>query len=230
MAEVQIVPQVPPKTVRIPSRSNPTPQLHDLICIGFGTLGLGLAVALQDTDYSRNVLFLEQNETFSSSTSGVGNLRSSFAHDLATLRNPTSKFTYLNYLYETGRLDTLIQADSVLGPERELFTKYLSWAATQLGDGVRYGKLVTSVTPVGVMNTDLRVSLWAIEVLDVHSGERELLAARNVVFACGNRTRIADPKDDIWRVEGHKQVEMQEIISKVQAMHLERNKEVRLHL
>jgi lysine/ornithine N-monooxygenase len=203
MTEVQIQPQVPPKTVRIPSRAYqvPTPQLYDLITIGFGTLGLGLAVALQDTDYSRNVLFLEQDPEF---LPDVGenrgtHLSTSFAQDLATLRNPTSKFTYLNYLCEIGRLDSVVGPEGSPLPSREEFTKYMCWAARQLSDIVSYGRRVTAVMPVSV--GELGVNLWAVTILNVETRTSETLATKNVVFAVDREALIA-------KVEQNKKIEL----------------------
>lgn len=193
MAEAQIEPQSPPQTVRIPQRQSGTPKIHDLVCIGFGTLGLGLAVALQDTDYSQSsTLFLEQNASFVPDlASSATHLTTSFAQDLATLRNPTSKYTYLNYLCEKGDLGAVVGENGSPFPERDVFAGYLSWAAAQLNGLVAYGKCVTDVRAVEVGGLGSGMQLWAVTMRDIASGRKEVLAARNVVFAQGREAVFA---------------------------------------
>ena len=53
----------------------------------------------------------------------------SFLKDLATLRNPTSRFTFINYLHEKGRLQDFINLKTFF-PSRHEFNDYLAWAAS----------------------------------------------------------------------------------------------------
>jgi L-ornithine N5-oxygenase len=51
--------------------------------------------------------------------------------DLATLRNPTSPFTFLSYLHEHNRLVSFINRGSVI-PTRREYADYLKWAANKV--------------------------------------------------------------------------------------------------
>jgi L-ornithine N5-oxygenase len=68
-----------------------------------------------------------------------------FLKDLATLRNPQSAFTFVNYLSERGRLVDFIGRHDVF-PSRHEFHDYLQWAADQFAADVRYGHRVVGVT------------------------------------------------------------------------------------
>jgi hypothetical protein len=67
--------------------------------------------------------------------------------DLATLRNPSSPFTFLSYLHEHGRLVSFINRGSTV-PTRREFADYLAWAANKvrsLGVEIFYGEEMTSL-------------------------------------------------------------------------------------
>ena len=71
----------------------------------------------------------------------------SFLKDLATLRNPTSPFTFLSYLHTHGRLLPFINRASFI-PTRREFADYLTWVSErvqELGVDVFYGEEVTSL-------------------------------------------------------------------------------------
>ena len=76
----------------------------------------------------------------------------SFLKDLATLRNPSSPFTFLSYLHEHNRLLSFINRGSTI-PTRREFADYLRWAAEKvksLGIQVFYGEEVVSLeSPYG---------------------------------------------------------------------------------
>ena len=55
----------------------------------------------------------------------------SFLKDLATLRNPQSRFTFINYLHSAGRLSDFINLGSFT-PYRMEISHYLQWVARSL--------------------------------------------------------------------------------------------------
>lgn len=94
---------------------------------------------------------------------------SSCLKDLATLRDPTSAFTFLSYLHAHNRLSEFINRGTTI-PSRREFADYLGWAArgvSQKGVDVAYGEEVISVSK---------------EVLD----ERELLKVISRVLSTGD--------------------------------------------
>ena len=91
-------------------------EIQDLICIGFGPASLAIAVALHDALENGNpvlstrtpkIRFLERQRQFAWHAGMLlpgTKMQITFVKDLATLRNPRSEFTFLNYLHRKGRL------------------------------------------------------------------------------------------------------------------------------
>ena len=116
----------------------------------------------------------------------------SFLKDLATPRDPTSRFTFLNYLKEVGRLDWFINLGTFL-PSREEYEDYLRWCARHFErmGWVRYGLEVgKGGVMVGERGRDERVKGWEVVGTEVSSGREMRMRARNVVVAVGGRANI----------------------------------------
>ncbi|OXH82188.1 ornithine monooxygenase, partial [Burkholderia multivorans] len=71
----------------------------------------------------------------------------SFLKDLVTMRDPKSRYTFINYLFERGRLNEFINLKNFY-PTRVEFHDYLSWVADAFDDRVHYGETVTAIEPV----------------------------------------------------------------------------------
>src|SRR5262249_42180208 len=97
----------------------------------------------------------------------------SFLKDLVTQRNPQSRFTFLSYLTERGRLAEFINYKTFF-PTRLEFHAYLAWAADRAAPPVRYGSRVA-----GLRDVD---GAFDVTVTGGHEG---VLRARNVVIAGG---------------------------------------------
>ena len=167
----------------------PSSHPYDLICVGLGISSLALAAAIKENNSSSNVLFLEQNIQFSIeelSNSPSKYMETSFMYDLATLRNPTSEFTYLSYLQSQGDFDKFLEIsdEGIQTPLRSDFCEYLSWAARKCEDKVEYGRQVVEVTP-------LSSSRWVVTSRDTRSGKVQILAAKKVVYGNGKQAKLA---------------------------------------
>lgn len=127
-------------------------QVHDLIGIGFGPSNVALAIALEEkrgAGKPLDALFIEKQPSFAWHPHMLlddAHMQISFMKDLATLRNPTSRFTFINYLHEKGRLPDFINLKSFF-PSRHEFNDYLTWAAGQFDDACAYGEEVFEVAP-----------------------------------------------------------------------------------
>jgi L-ornithine N5-oxygenase len=82
----------------------------DLLMIGSGPANLSIAVALEEhasTSAIDSSIMLEK-ETCVSWQKGMlfpeAQSQVSFLKDLVTLRDPTSRFSFLNFLHKTGKL------------------------------------------------------------------------------------------------------------------------------
>lgn len=167
--------------------------VHDVLGIGFGPANLALAIALEEEaeEGSRDLrrLFLESKlepvwhpgMLIEDSLIQITVLK-----DLVTVRNPRSRFTFLNYLKTQGRLYEFLNLRDLF-PTRIEFNDYLTWVAEGLDQRVRYGREVVSVSPVSVGDggDPGEIELVKVTALDLATGQREEHLARNLVLATG---------------------------------------------
>ncbi len=173
---------------------HPAPVL-DLVGIGFGPSNLGLGVSVEehnrrvDPAHRVRARFLERQPRFGWHRGMLiadARMQVSFLKDLATLRDPTSSYSFLNYLSERGRLVDFLNRQSFF-PTRLEFHDYLDWAAQRVEVPVDYATDVTEVRPART-NGDGPV----LEVHAVRAGRPVVLRARNVVVATGLHPHVPD--------------------------------------
>lgn len=95
--------------------------------------------------------------------------------DLATLRNPGSKYTFLSYLHDQGRLLSFINRGSTI-PTRKEYSDYLAWAANKVqenGINVKYGH----------------------EIIDLEEGPDDTILVRYKSLRTGEETAVRARKD-----------------------------------
>lgn len=164
--------------------------MHDVVAVGFGPSGLALAVAVEEQKRPLDALFLERKPGFSWHEGMLipdARMQVSCLKDLATLRDPRSRFTFLQYLKEAGRLNEFVNIGT-LRPTRLEFNEYLRWTADQLRRRVRYRSEVTAVEPV--TRPGGRVGGLRITVRDLQSGIIEEHLTRNVVLGAGGTPNL----------------------------------------
>ena len=108
----------------------------ELLAIGAGPSNLGLAVALEELapELAESSLLIDRNPTIEWQQGMLmpwATSQVSFLKDLVTQRDPRSRFSFLNYLYDTGRLDEFVNM-STFTPYRVEFAEYLRWVAGSL--------------------------------------------------------------------------------------------------
>jgi lysine/ornithine N-monooxygenase len=127
--------------------------VHDLIGIGFGPSNLALAIALEERGQVQgplDVLFLDKQADYrwhGNTLVTQSELQISFLKDLVTLRNPTSPYSFVNYLKAHGRLVDFINLGTFY-PCRMEFNDYLRWVASHFEAQSRYGEEVLAIEPV----------------------------------------------------------------------------------
>ncbi|GGT16038.1 monooxygenase [Streptomyces kurssanovii] len=118
----------------------------DFIGIGLGPFNLGLACLTEPID-ELNGLFLESKPDFEWH-SGMflegAHLQTPFMSDLVTLADPTSPYSFLNYLKDKGRLYSFYIRENFY-PLRTEYNDYCRWAAARLSS-IRFNTTVTSVS------------------------------------------------------------------------------------
>ncbi|PLB42411.1 L-lysine 6-monooxygenase (NADPH-requiring)-domain-containing protein [Aspergillus candidus] len=188
-----------------PARLSPVPQdeLHDLLCVGFGPASLAIAIALNDTidpclnksapaGWQPKVCFLERQKQFAWHSGMLvpgSRMQISFIKDLATMRDPRSSFTFLNYLHQNDRLIHFTNLSTFL-PSRMEFEDYMRWCAQRFNDVVNYGEEVVEVVPG---KTDVNGSLvdsFTVKSRNTETGEISSRTARKVVVALGGRAKL----------------------------------------
>lgn len=183
--------------------------VHDLIGIGFGPSNLALAIALEERGQIEgplDVLFLDKQADYrwhGNTLVTQSELQISFLKDLVTLRNPTSPYSFVNYLKAHGRLVDFINLGTFY-PCRMEFNDYLRWVASHFEAQSRYGEEVMAIEPV--------LHQQQVEALRVISRDAQGLqyvrTTRSVVVSAGGTARIPSAfksfKDDS-RVFHHSQ-------------------------
>ncbi|MCX3058820.1 lysine N(6)-hydroxylase/L-ornithine N(5)-oxygenase family protein [Streptomyces beihaiensis] len=117
----------------------------DFIGIGLGPFNLGLA-CLTEPMAELSGVFLESKPDFewhSGMFLDGAHLQTPFMSDLVTLADPTSPYSFLNYLKESGRLYSFYIRENFY-PLRVEYNDYCRWAASKLSS-VRFGTTVTEV-------------------------------------------------------------------------------------
>lgn len=120
-------------------------RVHDLVGIGLGPFNLGLA-ALADPVRDLDAVFLEARDEVSWHPGMMlpeATLQVPFLADLVTMADPTSRWSFLAFLKETGRLYPFYVRESFY-PLRSEYDDYLRWVADRL-PSVRLGQDVVSV-------------------------------------------------------------------------------------
>lgn len=165
-------------------------ELLDLVCVGFGPASLAIAVALHDKGIPARVLYLERQREFKWHEGMLlqhTRMQISFLKDLATLRDPRSHFTFLNYLHSKNRLVAFVNLSTFL-PLREEYNDYLTWCASHFDENVRYGYETLEVVPR--RGESGQVESWDILSRDVTTDQRTTVRARHVVIAVGGKPKI----------------------------------------
>jgi L-ornithine N5-oxygenase len=188
-----------------------------VLAIGAGPANLALAVAIEESGsrgLAADTLLLEQSPDIKWQRNLLmpwARSQVSFLKDLVTLRNPRSRFSFLSFLHEAGRLDEFVNLGS-FHPFRWELSDYLQWVATSLEQvRIRYGARAERIEPA--WGADGSVTGWTVTLADgdtircrdlVVGGGRDPhvpavftgLPADRVIHSAQYRTRIAQvPRD-----------------------------------
>jgi L-ornithine N5-oxygenase len=158
-----------------------------VVGVGFGPSNLGLAIAVEEHNETHpaqqaiTAEFIEAKPQFGWHTGMLipgTTMQISFLKDLASQRNVRSRYTFLNYLTERGRLNEFINHQTFF-PTRLEFHDYLEWAAARVEAKVRYGTRAVAVRDEG--------DWLAVDLAGAGAGT---LRARAVVLAGGLQPQL----------------------------------------
>lgn len=117
----------------------------DLIGVGVGPFNLSLAVLLEKTNL--NYHFFDSKPEFSWHSEILfkdSDMQTSFLKDLATSVDPTSPYTFLNYLVETGLFHMFMNTNRTNVSRRE-FEQYCRWASQKMQAKLSFSSQVDSI-------------------------------------------------------------------------------------
>ncbi|MFH9431159.1 lysine N(6)-hydroxylase/L-ornithine N(5)-oxygenase family protein [Streptomyces sp. NPDC017615] len=151
----------------------------DFVGIGLGPFNLGLACLTEPIE-ELNGVFLDSKPDFEWHAGMFldgAHLQTPFMSDLVTLADPTSPYSFLNYLKEKGRLYSFYIRENFY-PLRVEYDDYCRWAANKL-TSVRFGTTVTEVT-------------YEDGVYAVHTGTGDTYRAKHLVLGTGTPPYIPE--------------------------------------
>ena len=150
----------------------------DLIGIGTGPFNLSLAAMLKKT--SLHYKFYEKNPHLKWHSEIIFNdslMQTSFFKDLVSGVDPTSEFTFLNYLVSNGLFYTFMNTNRTVVTRRE-YERYLTWCAEKLSDRIDFNHEVKEV----VLEND------AFKIFT----DKNSNFAKHICIATGSTPRIPD--------------------------------------
>ncbi|MGF6834750.1 lysine N6-hydroxylase [Paenarthrobacter sp. TE4293] len=157
-------------------------RIYDVAGIGVGPFNLGLAALSEPVD-NLDCVFVDRRESFDWHPGMMlepAHLQVPFMADLVTLADPTSPFSFLNFLKQTGRLYRFYIRENFY-PLRAEYNQYCQWVAGQL-DSVRFSTDVLDVT------YDDGVYRLSVQGPD----GAEVLRARKLVLGTGTSPYVPD--------------------------------------
>jgi L-ornithine N5-monooxygenase len=162
---------------------------HDVLGIGFGPANLALAIAVEEEGLDLDVHFLESRPGPSWQSAmmlGGSDIQNHPVRDLVSLRNPRSRYSFINYLFENDRLLEHLNLP-VEFPLRKEYAQYVSWAAGHFERLVDYGVTVVEVSLGRDAGGD------AVYVVTTSTGDA--FQARTLVIGTGRTPFIPEPFD-----------------------------------
>lgn len=158
--------------------------VHDFAAIGLGPFNLGLA-CLTDPIDELDGIFLEQGARFDWHPGMLlegTTLQTPFLADLVTLADPTSPFSFLNYLKQRGRIYSFYIRESFFVLRAE-YNQYCRWAAEQL-DTIAFN---TRAERIDYSEPD---GCYVIRATCTRSGRPRTFRARKLVLGTGTEPTV----------------------------------------
>lgn len=157
-----------------------TKPVYSIIGIGIGPFNLGLAALLEPVQ-ELNALFFDQTDAFDWHPGLMlqnTTLQDPFmGTDLVTMADPTSRFSFLNFLKQTGRLYQFFIRHDFYMLRRE-YNVYCKWVAEQLPN-CRFSHKVTKIA--------YKNNLYEVTVSHTRTGETGVHLAERLALGTGTQ-------------------------------------------
>ncbi|MFI3308972.1 lysine N(6)-hydroxylase/L-ornithine N(5)-oxygenase family protein [Ewingella sp. 20WA0182] len=154
-------------------------QTYDFIAVGIGPFNLGLA-CLTDPIEQLNGLFIDQNPGFDWHTGMMlesAMLQTPFMADLVTLADPTSRFSFLNYLKQKGKIYSFYIRENFFMMRKE-FNQYCQWVCSELSN-------LKFATRVEMVIWDEAKQCYLVHTQSTQSSEKAVYQAKRLVLGTG---------------------------------------------
>ena len=170
----------------------------DLIGIGAGPANLSLAAllttarergltSLSSTFFEKDTaIFWHSGQMFPGTL-----LQTEFYRDLVTPMDPTSRFSFLNYIKSNGRLDQFF-CSSTIYPTRREFEAYFNWVANQIAD-------IVFAANVHSVDYNPETNLFIVEVENESQPQRRY-ESKHIVLGCGAGPKSTSASSEAGRV------------------------------
>lgn len=158
--------------------------IYDFIGVGVGPMNLGLA-CLTEPIANIKAIFLDKRSGFNWHPGMMledTTLQIPFMADLVTMADPTSPFSFLNYLKEKGKIYSFYIRENFLMLRKE-YNLYCQWVIEKL-DTIFFEKEVTQVTFNDVDQ------LYIVEGFHAKSGKAFVLKSKKIVLGIGTQPYI----------------------------------------
>ncbi|MGW7450350.1 SidA/IucD/PvdA family monooxygenase [Streptomyces sp. NPDC054787] len=160
----------------------------ELLAVGAGPANLALAVAVEELapELAGDTLLIEREQDIvwqrgmllPDALSQV-----SFLKDLVTMRNPCSRFSFVNFLHAQERLDAFVNLASWV-PYRSEISDYLQWVADELAQvRVEYGRECAGVE--AVTGADGEITGWVVTLAN-----GDTIGCRYLVIGAGRDAHV----------------------------------------
>lgn len=167
----------------------------DLLGVGFGPANLSLCAVFESLRSKagwgdKRIGFVERRAEFAWHPDMIldgARMQVAFVKDLVTPTDPTSHYSFLNYLCEHGRLVDFLNLKT-FHPTRREYHDYFSWAATKLSKYVMYQQIVTDLRPIIEPDGSVRRLLVNFDTPEGPSPTP--MVTSNVVLALGGKPAL----------------------------------------
>ncbi|MHC2998269.1 lysine N(6)-hydroxylase/L-ornithine N(5)-oxygenase family protein [Microbacterium sp. HJ5] len=160
-----------------------TGHVHDVVGVGIGPFNLGLACLAEPLGV--DAVFLDRAEGFRWHHGMMidgATIQVPFLADLVTMADPTSEFSFLNWLKSTGRLYPFYIRENVYALRAE-YDAYCRWAAERL-TSLHWNHEVVAV------EHDPADDVYLVRAMRTDTGEEREVRARHLVVGVGTRPLV----------------------------------------
>ncbi|GAA0467479.1 lysine N(6)-hydroxylase/L-ornithine N(5)-oxygenase family protein [Alkalibacillus silvisoli] len=168
-------------------------KLYTFIGIGIGPYNLGLAALTEDLEDVDRIFFDQtpQMDWHPGMLIEGTDLQIPFLADLVTFANPKSRYSFLNYLHEHGRLYKFYFFQKMEIPRQE-YNDYLQWATDQIS-GLIFGQRVVDI----IDHQDAETPHYEVVIEDQETMETSRYFTKHVVMATGSEPFVLDSTENL---------------------------------